>query len=96
MSELLPRHRADAVTGKTSRRWRRPSTPSSRRSHRDTIASMAGASMAWGTRTDAIAATPSTRQFRDGVRPTQVRERDPFGGRVRGVSASLWSDDSDH
>ena len=38
-----PRHRADAVPGKTSRRWRGTSTPSSRCSYEDTIASMA-----WG------------------------------------------------
>ena len=40
------RHRADAVTATTSRRWRRISTPSSRRSYGDSIASMA-----WGART---------------------------------------------
>ena len=34
-------HRADAVTGTTSRRWRRTSTPSSRRSYRDNVALMA-------------------------------------------------------
>ena len=37
------RHRADAVTGTTSRRWRGTSTLSSRRSYGDNIASMA-----WG------------------------------------------------
>ena len=37
------RHRAAAVTGTTSRRWRRISTPLSRRSHKDNVASMGGA-----------------------------------------------------
>ena len=32
-----PRHRADAVTGTTSRRWRRISTPSSRCSYRNDV-----------------------------------------------------------
>ena len=36
-----PRHRADAVTETTSRRWRRISTPSSRCSNGDDVASMA-------------------------------------------------------
>ena len=40
-----PWHRADAVTGTTSRRWPGNSTPSSRRSYRGNIASMA-----WGAR----------------------------------------------
>ena len=39
-----PRHRADAVTGTESRRWHGTSTPSSRGSYEDNIAS----SMAWG------------------------------------------------
>ena len=57
---------------------------------------MAGASMAWGTRTDAIAATPSTRQFRDGVRPTQVRERDAhLVGEYVECLRAFGSDDSD-
>ena len=38
-----PRHRADAVTGTTSRRWRGTATPSRRRSYGSSIASMA-----WG------------------------------------------------
>ena len=38
-----PRHPADAVTGTTSRRWRGTSTPLSRCSYEDNIASMA-----WG------------------------------------------------
>ena len=38
-----PRHRADAVVGTTSRRWRGTSTPSSRCSYGDNVASMA-----WG------------------------------------------------
>ena len=40
-----PRHRADAITATTSRRWPGNSTPSSRRSYGDNIASMA-----WGAR----------------------------------------------
>ena len=40
-----PRHPADAVTATTSRRWPENSTPSSRRSYGDSIASMA-----WGAR----------------------------------------------
>ena len=36
-----PRHRANAVMGTTSHRWPEISTPSSRRSYRDNIASMA-------------------------------------------------------
>ena len=52
--------------------------------------------MAWGTRTDAIAATPSTRQFRDGVRPTQVRERDAhLVGEYVECLRAFGSDDSD-
>jgi hypothetical protein len=39
-----PRHRGDAITETTSRRWRRASTPSNRRNSIDNIASMA-----WGT-----------------------------------------------
>jgi len=38
-----PRHRGDAITETTSRRWRRASTPSNRRNSIDNIA------MAWGT-----------------------------------------------
>ena len=40
-----PRHRTDAVTATSSRRWPENSTPSSRRSYGDNIASMA-----WGAR----------------------------------------------
>ena len=36
-----PRHRADAATGTTSRRWRGIATPSSRRGHGDNIMKMA-------------------------------------------------------
>ena len=56
-----PRHRTDAVTTTTSRRWRGSSTPSSRRSYGDNIASMS-----WGAR-NLISTQVRKKRSADGV-----------------------------
>jgi hypothetical protein len=61
-----PRHRAEAVRRTTSRRWRRTSTPSSRRSYGDNIASMA-----WGARS-LISTQPGARVPQDEILVREV------------------------